>query len=547
MVTEGQDDPYERSVCEVSRAGVGDDVRHGTDMAVQAVLFDMDGVVTDTAEAHAAAWQRLFDEFLKSWSARYRVTLHPFDPDHDYKSYLDGKPRYDGVESFLAARGISLPWGLETDGPEAETICGLGNRKNEIFRAWLDENAAKVFPGTMAFMEVLGNAGVRKAVFSASRNAAAVLRSAGVLQSFAVRLDGDEAASLGLPGKPDPAMLIEAAARLGIPPAKAAVIEDSIAGVTAGRAGGFGLVIGVDRGGNAAQLAGAGADIVINDVAELTCSRAGEIGIKRLSTRPLATSHLDEIRDRLVGHVPVVFLDYDGTLTPIVEDYRRAFLPADMRQALQILSRRCRVAVVSGRDVAILRGLVQLNSLYYAGSHGFEIEGPGGWKQRLEKGVEFLPELDKIEAQLRARLTDIDGHAVERKRFSVAVHYRRAGVQDVPRIERIVEEALTEFPRLHMGHGKKVFRVQPDIRWDKGRAVEWLVERLDSDQSAILPLYIGDDITDEDAFRVLAGTGMSIAVRGEEDRQTAADYALPDTDEVARFLKFLAETGAGEA
>ena len=218
-----------------------------------------------------------------------------------------------------------------------------------------------------------------------------------------------------------------------------------------------------------------------------------------------------------------------------------------MRQALQILSRRCRVAVVSGRDVAILRGLVQLNSLYYAGSHGFEIEGPGGWKQRLEKGVEFLPELDKIEAQLRARLTDIDGHAVERKRFSVAVHYRRAGVQDVPRIERIVEEALTEFPRLHMGHGKKVFRVQPDIRWDKGRAVEWLVERVDSDQSAILPLYIGDDITDEDAFRVLAGTGMSIAVRGEEDRQTAADYALPDTDEVARFLKFLAETGAGEA
>jgi alpha,alpha-trehalase len=210
-----------------------------------------------------------------------------------------------------------------------------------------------------------------------------------------------------------------------------------------------------------------------------------------------------------------------------------------MRATVAALAAHCNVAVVSGRDLQMLRGLVQLDGVTYAGSHGFEIAVPGGVSDGLEKGVEFLSVLDQAEEQLRARLAGIAGHAVERKRFSIAVHFRRAAPEDAGKIEAVVDAVLSACHGLRKGHGKKVFELRPDIEWDKGRAVDWLVERLSADQSAIVPIYVGDDVTDEDAFRALAGRGLTLIVQGPDDRLTAADYALADTGEVRRFLEFL--------
>ncbi|MCW1960333.1 MAG: HAD-IA family hydrolase, partial [Mycobacterium sp.] len=201
-----------------------------------AVLFDLDGVVTDTAAIHQAAWAELF--------ATYQFT------PHDYRHHIDGKPRYDGVRDFLASRGVTLPWGEVTDSPSAQTICGLGNRKQELFAAKIAAGVP-VFESTVALVKLLREAGVRVGIFSASRNCADVLASAGLTDLFEVRVDGVLAAELGLPGKPDPAILLEAARRLASRPGRTAVVEDSEAGASAARAGGFGLVIGVDRTGEA--------------------------------------------------------------------------------------------------------------------------------------------------------------------------------------------------------------------------------------------------------------------------------------------------------
>ena len=187
----------------------------------------------------------------------------------DYLRFVDGKPRYDGVRDFLASRGLSLPWGDPSDPPEAETVCGLGNRKDGYFHQLIAEQGVQPYPSTVALIGELKRAGVRVAIISASRNTTRILEAAGVRGLFEAQVDGEVAAALGLPGKPDPAVFIEAARRVGAAPARAVVVEDAIAGVEAGRRGGFALVIGVDRGGNREALAAAGADAVVADLAEV--------------------------------------------------------------------------------------------------------------------------------------------------------------------------------------------------------------------------------------------------------------------------------------
>jgi alpha,alpha-trehalase len=230
------------------------------------VVFDMDGVITDTASVHSAAWALLFDEYLRT---RVDPDAPPFS-SQDYRDFVDGKTRYDGVAAFLASRDIALPWGGEDDPPDADTVCGLGNRKNVIFRRHIDEHGVDVYPSTVALLDQLEDAGIRIAVISGSRNAADVLARTGLLERFEARVDGQETARLGIPGKPDPAVFIEAARRLDATPDRAVVVEDAIAGVTAGRSGRFGLVIGVDRTGHPDELREAGADVVVPDLEEVS-------------------------------------------------------------------------------------------------------------------------------------------------------------------------------------------------------------------------------------------------------------------------------------
>jgi beta-phosphoglucomutase family hydrolase len=235
----------------------------------EAVIFDMDGVVTDTASVHAAAWKRLFDGFLASRDVASGAPIVPFDADADYRRYVDGRSREDGVATFLAARGIELPPGGPADPPSSESVAALARRKNRLFEEAIAGEGVRAFPSTVALLTRLRRGGVLTAVVSASRNASAVLAAAGVDGLFDVRVDGDEAARLGLPGKPDPALFLEAARRLGVAPARAAVVEDAAAGVEAARRGGFGLIVGVNRTGHRADLVDAGASVVVGDLGEL--------------------------------------------------------------------------------------------------------------------------------------------------------------------------------------------------------------------------------------------------------------------------------------
>ncbi|MEU8089888.1 HAD family hydrolase [Micromonospora chalcea] len=236
---------------------------------VSACLFDLDGVLTQTAKVHNAAWAETFDAYLRRRSVETGEPFQPFDPGPDYNRYVDGRPRADGVRTFLASRGITLPEGSPDDPPEADTVNGLGNRKNVVLLQRIEQHGVEAYEGSVRYLQAATAAGLRRAVVSASANCAAVVHAAGLDHWLEARVDGVVARANGLRGKPDPDTFLEGARLLGVEPAQAAVFEDALAGVAAGRAGGFGYVIGVDRVGQADELLAHGADVVVTDLADL--------------------------------------------------------------------------------------------------------------------------------------------------------------------------------------------------------------------------------------------------------------------------------------
>jgi trehalose-phosphatase len=252
---------------------------------------------------------------------------------------------------------------------------------------------------------------------------------------------------------------------------------------------------------------------------------------------PSALDHVEEIAgrsDRLA-----VFLDYDGTLTAIVNDPKKALLSDSIRQTLQALATRVSLAVLSGRDLDDIRKRVAIDAIVYAGSHGFDIAGPRGL--RRQEATNFLPALDAAEKELREKVAGIAGAFIERKRFSIAAHYRNVNEDDVPKLEEAVSEVVARHRELRRMEGKKVYELLPSIDWDKGKAALWLLESLGLKHGKVRPIYIGDDRTDEDAFRALEQRGVGILV-SEEPRATAANYSLKDPSEVEHFLRKLVAT-----
>ena len=236
---------------------------------IAACLFDLDGVLTRTAELHAAAWKQTFDEFLRKRAKDRDEAFVPFDLRADYDAHVDGKPRFDGVRAFLDSRGIELAEGSPSDPPDAGTVHALGERKNRIVRELMESRGVAAYEGSLRFLAAVRGVGLACAVVTSSENADAVLRAAGLEGKFELQVDGADAHRLGLAGKPAPDTFRKAARLLGVSPSQAAVFEDALAGVTAGRAGGFGLVVGVDRAGQADALRASGADVVVADLAEL--------------------------------------------------------------------------------------------------------------------------------------------------------------------------------------------------------------------------------------------------------------------------------------
>lgn len=509
--------------------------------AIQAIILDMDGVITDSARLHAKAWKQMFDEYLEKVQGK---DYTPLDIGKDYKRYIDGISRLDGIRAFLESRRLTLPEGSPEDGSEVESIVGLGKRKNTIFLDLIEKEGVDVFPDTLEMVKKWKKKGIKLAVISASRNCRLILEAADMLHWFDVRIDGEIAREQQIPGKPSPDVFIKAMDDLNAELDCTLIIEDAIAGIKAGKKGGFSMVVGVARNGDDEELRNAGADIVVNQLTELENIMEILKKPRKTATLPHALESFQTILADIGEKKPVLFFDYDGTLTPIVDDPNAAELADNNKKIIQQLSHQFTVAIISGRGLTDLKSKVGLQGLIYAGSHGFEISGPNGLEMQYEPGKEVLPILDEVEKKLKKRIEAIDGCEVERKKYAIAVHYRQVEADKVEEVEIAVEEILVGQQRLKIGKGKKILELKPNLDWHKGHALNWLLNKLDLVASQNHPIFIGDDITDEDALKALNGTGILVGSHGQK---THADYRLKDTGEVYWFLQELGKGYKGNS
>ncbi len=242
-----------------------------------AAIFDMDGVITKTAAIHSLAWKNMFDEYLHDRENKYHEPFQEFTHADDYLSYVDGRPRYKGVAAFLKSRGINIPWGEPADDPQKETVCGLGNRKNEFFNKSIKADGAGVYDSTIKLIKELLARGVKVGVATSSKNCVLILKKAGITNLFETRVDGVVSAELGLKGKPEPDIFTAASDNLGVKYHRAIIFEDAVSGVQAGARGKFGLVVGVARENNSQELKAHGADVVVEDLSELTVDKINEL------------------------------------------------------------------------------------------------------------------------------------------------------------------------------------------------------------------------------------------------------------------------------
>lgn len=526
-------------------------------LSFEAVIFDLDGVITDTASVHALAWKETFDTYLHVREQRDGEPFREFTHENDYLPFVDGKPRYRGVKSFLKSRGIELPFGESKDPPGMETICGIGNKKNEMFRQVLARKGAEIFESTVELIGELRKHGIQTGVASSSKNCQEILKITDLEELFQTRVDGVVSTQMKLNGKPAGDIFVTAAHNLGVDIAKSVVVEDATSGVQAGRNGGFGLVLGIARENNTDELLDNGADIVVDDLSEIsidqidrwftkeprslfaswndTSSRNGEKFLKKNSC---FTRNAEEA---IFQNKPIaIFLDYDGTLTPIVSRPELAIMSDDMRAVVRDLSEKHIVSIVSGRPRDELEKLVAIKGIHYAGSHGLDISGPEVTMMHPE-AQEVIPLIGRLVTRAENDLEDIEGILFEEKKFSFAIHYRLMDEdRHLSRVKTYVQDIVRVNTGMQLMHGKKVFEILPDINWNKGNAVNWIMQAMKKSWNNTSVLYIGDDTTDEDAFRVVRTRGTGILV-SDTSVPSAAEFRLSCPDEVYDFLSKIAE------
>ena len=520
--------------------------------SIETVIFDLDGVITKTALVHARAWKVAFDEYLRLRESRDKEPFREFTHEGDYLPYVDGKPRYEGVKSFLESRNIDIPYGTPDDSPDTETVCGIGNRKNIKFVEVLDKEGVQVYESTIKFIKELKKNGIRVGVASSSKNCQKILQAAKIEELFETRVDGVVSAELGLNGKPEGDIFVKAALNLDSRPPNSVVVEDAVSGVQAGRNGGFKLVLGVARENNEEDLLNHGADVVVRDLASIDLKWVKQWFVRE--PRPLLEAWDQAIEskdtDRLInpqyllnakdaflsGKKVVFFLDYDGTLTPIVDRPDLAVLSQEMREVITKLSKKYTTAIVSGRMREDVENLVGIKGLFYAGSHGFDIVGPNFTLVQPE-AKELIPLVDKVTKYFYEQLGNVPGLLVEEKKFSVAVHYRLVDEKKhFEQIKKCVTEKVKSLPQLRLMHGKKVFEILPSIDWDKGKAVRWIMKAFNLDWDEVVAVYIGDDTTDEDAFRMVATRGVGVLVASKL-KSSSATYQLNSPEDAKDFFK----------
>ncbi|WP_431235848.1 trehalose-phosphatase [Mycolicibacterium psychrotolerans] len=395
---------------------------------------------------------------------------------------------------------------------------------------------ADVSSTIIGLLHQLRDLGLKAGAYTTTSDCEELLRTTGLGDLFAVHAAGTVATSRDDTGPTDPAALLDLAQRLGARPERCVVLDGACATIEAARAGGFALIVGITPSGDGADQLAAGADVVVGDPDDIEI-RTGDL---RVSALPHALGSIAQIESVLGGRSPAFFLDFDGTVSEIVDDPAAA-TPADgVTEALGALSGACPVAVVSGRALSDIRARVGLDGLWYAGTHGTELLSPDGELYRHPMADESIRLLRNAVDDLTPALSAIDGVAIEDKQLSVAVHFRLAAPDRVPEVIAAVRSAGRRHD-LGVTHGRKVIELRPPGKWDKGDAINWIIDHLDT-PDPILPLYLGDDLTDEDAFDAITHNGLGVLVRhGEDgDRCSAADFAVNTPREATQLLKQLA-------
>ncbi|MDZ4232411.1 MAG: trehalose-phosphatase, partial [Dietzia sp.] len=362
-----------------------------------------------------------------------------------------------------------------------------------------------LFGATVDLARKLHGIGVAVAAYSANPQCRQALKVAGIDDLFGVCIDGI-AGDRGTAERPDPTVLLEAASRLGVRPQRCVVVENSAAGVAAGRDGGFALVVGIDGAGGPDELTRHGADVVLDDLADI----AVRTGDRRISELPNALASYGQLIGVTSARESMLFLDYDGTLSPIVSDPAAARLVDGAAEALELVSKVCPVAILSGRDLADVSGRVGTPGVWYAGSHGFELTAPDGSYHRNDAAAGLVPVLEQAAAELSRNLAHVPGVRIEHKRFAVAVHYREVAPDRVGEIVSATHQ-LGAHLGLRVTSGRMLVELRPDLDWDKGTTLAWIRDQIDVSGS-LLPIYIGDDLTDEDAFDAVSFDGIGIVV-----------------------------------
>lgn len=500
-------------------------------MEVKSAIFDMDGVITDTAQIHFKAWKQIFDDYLNKNAETEFAKFEPFKMD-DYIQYVDGMDRIDGIKFFLYSRHIISD--REKLTPKEESIVKhIAETKNKLFLELLHKEGVSVFPGTLSLIKELKKYNIKTAVISSSKNCQDILTRANVINLFDAIVDGKALQICKLKGKPDPAIFLEAAKRIQAKPSETIIIEDALSGIIAGKAGDFGLIIGIDRQRKWCQLfKQQGADIVVNDLSELKLNVVNQ-KIKFIYS---PDNEIEKLKKKLCNKKIILFCDYDGTLTPIVDRPEFAVLSNEVKDVLYQLSLYCSIVIISGRQLADLESLVAINGIYYAGNHGFEIIGPKHFTTKFELGIDHREDINQAYQQLVKKLKHIDNCLIENKEISLSVHYRLVDENLIAYIEQVLDEVAAGYDRLKKSHGKKVFELRPNIDWNKGKALCFITKELGFNTSDYVTIYLGDDLTDEDAFKVLRDNDIGILV-SETTRQTHANYQLRNTKEAYYFLK----------
>ena len=488
-------------------------------------IFELDGVLINTTEIHAKAWKQMFDIYNQRRKEKGQEPFEEFREVEDTPFHMKDKHHYDGVESFLKSKGIEIPYGTPADDEESETICGLGNLKNEYYRSFLKEADVSIIPENVKKAREWKYRGLKIGVVTSVKSSKAVKEIPGLEDLFDVCIDSEEQ-----PGRDVSQMMLNAARKMEIDPQKIVVIDESLSGIEAARKCGFNLVIGINDGDNKDNLLENGADIVLPSLEEFDLFSEEDYRKKYL---PSAIDNMDKIIADIRNNKTLICLDYDGTLTPIISDYKNALLSEEMHATLKSASEDVPVAVVSGRDISFIKEKVNLDNVFYAGSHGYQIEGPDGFEYKLKESSEILPHLNDAERDLKKRTKLIKGVEIERKEYAIAIHYRHVHKDDIEYLENVVSDILQEYPRLKRGGGKKIIELKPNIDWHKGKAMNVLREAITPGEDSMV-IYVGDDETDEDAFKAIKkGYGIYVGHPGQE---TAASYYFRDVEEVGVFL-----------